>query len=91
MGHQGSARLTALTPPLGICAHLEHATPDQHQASLVELVREEPASAQSDGTKANNRDVAAPSWNPGTVTLIQFDTARYMDTESVDMADEVMP
>ena len=91
MGHQVSARLTALTPPLDTRAHLEQATPDQYQASSTELLCREPASAQSDGTKANNRDVAAPSWNPGTVTLVQFDAARWMDTESVDMADEVMP
>ena len=91
MGHQGSARLTALTPPLDICTHLEHATPDRYQASSIELVREEPASAQSDGTKASNRDVAASSWNPGTVNLTQFDAARWMDNESVDMADQVMP
>jgi len=91
MGHQVSARLTALTPPLDTRAHLEQATPDQHQASSAELLRQEPASAQSDGTKASNRDVAASSWNPGTVNLTQFDAARWMDNESVDMADQVMP
>ena len=91
MGHQVSARLTALTPPLGICTHLEHATLDRHQASSVELVREEPASAQSDGTKASNRDGAASSWNPGTATLNEFVAARWVDTESVEVTDRVMP
>ena len=91
MGHQGSARLTALTPPLDICTHLEHATPDRHQALSVELVREEPASAQSDGTKASNRDGAASSWNPGTATLNEFIAESWVDTESVEVTGRVMP
>jgi len=54
-------------------------------------VREEPASAQSDGTKASNRDGAASSWDPGTATLNEFVAARWVDTESVEVADRVMP
>jgi len=54
-------------------------------------VREEPASAQSDGTKASNRDGAASSWNPGTATLNEFVAARWVDTESVEVTDRVMP
>ena len=91
MGHQGSARLTALAPPLDICTHLEHATPDRYQASSIELVREEPASAQSDGTKASNRDGAASSSDPGTAILNGFIAARWVDTESVEVTDRVMP